>query len=305
MKGMIDLHLHSYYSDDGEFTPEELVNKCMHRNIKMMAIADHNCVRANEAAQKKALAVGIIYIPAIEIDCTFNGINLHVLGYGIDYKSPDFEGIENNISEQSAEASDRMLLATQGLGFDINEEDMTALAENMYWDNRWTGEMFAEVLLNKPEYSDHSLLQPYRKGGNRSDNPYVNFYWDFYSQGKPCYVEMVYPSLEEIIEIIHRNGGKAILAHPGVNLKDDNQLLKEIILKGVDGIEAFSSYHSPSQSFYFYKEARNSNMLVTCGSDFHGKTKPSIEIGQHGCLISDDEMQAFVTDMLQRTKASQ
>ena len=42
----IDLHMHSYYSDDGEFTPEELVRKCSGSGIKVMAIADHNSVRA-------------------------------------------------------------------------------------------------------------------------------------------------------------------------------------------------------------------------------------------------------------------
>ena len=298
MKSTIDLHVHSYYSDDGEFSPEELVEKCKCHDIKIMAIADHNCVRANEAAQRKALTAGIIYIPAIEIDCTFHGINLHVLGYGIDYNSPDFEIIEANISEQSSEASQKMLLATQRLGFDICESDMVPLAETMYWEDRWTGEMFAEVLLNKPEYNNHHLLQPYRQGGSRSDNPYVNFYWDFYSQGKPCYVEIVYPPLEHVVEIIHRSGGKAILAHPGVNLGDNSQLLKDIVSKGIDGIEAFSSYHSPSQSVNFYNQAKNYHILVTCGSDYHGKTKPEVFLGQHGCLSSDEEMKLFLSDLL-------
>lgn len=289
-KNGIDLHMHSYYSDDGEFSPEELVQKCRELGVGIMAIADHNCVRANAAAQRKALEAGIIYIPAIEIDCTFNGTNLHVLGYGIDYNSPDFEAIENNISEQSSAASRKMLLATQKLGFDISESDMVSLAANMYWKDRWTGEMFAEVLLSKPEYGSHSLLSPYRPGGLRSDNPYVNFYWDFYSQGKPCYAEMVYPPLGHIIDIIHRNGGKAVLAHPGVYAKDNSKLLKDIAAAGIDGIEAFSSYHSPSQCQDFYREAKDNNLFVTCGSDYHGKTKPAISIGGHGCFLSEEEM---------------
>ncbi len=291
MKSAIDLHLHSCYSDDGEVSPQELVKKCKNNDIQIMAIADHNCVRANGEAQSMALAAGITYIPAVEIDCTFNGTNLHVLGYGIDYNSSDFEIIENDITKQSSEVSYKMLLATQKLGFGISRDDMSPLTENMYWNDRWTGEMFAEVLLNKHEYKNHKLLLPYRPGESRSDNPYVNFYWDFYSQGKPCYVEMVYPTLEHIVEIIHENGGKAVLAHPGASLKDNGKILNDIISKGIDGIEAFSSYHSPSAAFNFYKAAINNNILVTCGSDYHGKTKPSISIGQHGCLIPDEEMQ--------------
>ena len=296
MKSTIDLHMHSFYSDDGEFSPEELVQKCKDHDIKMMAIADHNCVRANEAAQKRALTEGIIYIPAIEIDCTYQDTNLHVLGYGIDYNSPDFEEIEANISDQSARASYEMLFATQNLGFDITETDMNYLSESMYWKDRWTGEMFAEVLLNKPEYDNHDLLQPYRKGGSRSNNPYVNFYWDFYSQGKPCYVEIVYPSIEQIIDIIHSNGGKSILAHPAVNLGDNTELLKDIIMKGIDGIEVFSSYHSFSKSNYFYDIVKQYNLIATCGSDYHGKIKPEVFLGQHGCSISDIEMLQYLSD---------
>lgn len=286
----IDLHMHSYYSDDGEFSPEELVVKCSGSGITIMAIADHNSVRANEEAKRAAGKAGITYIPAIEIDCSFRDVNLHVLGYGIDYGSPDFAGIEENVAGQGREASKKMLESTRKLGFHVMEAEMAEAAKEHFHKDSWTGEMFAEVLLNKPEYGNHPLLQPYRQGGERSDNPYVNFYWDYYSQGKPCYAKIRYPGLEYVTDIIHRAGGYAVLAHPGVNLKGCNELLPPIIEAGIDGIEAFSSYHSPAQCSYFYSEAKNKGLFFTCGSDYHGKTKPSIRVGGHGCLISHEEM---------------
>ena len=79
--------------------------------------------------------------------------------------------------------------------------------------------MFAEVLLNKPEYKEHELLLPYRPGGDRSSNPYVNFYWDYYSQGKPCHVGIKFPSMEEVITEIHESGGKAVRGASGSELK--------------------------------------------------------------------------------------
>lgn len=287
---MIDLHMHSYYSDDGEFQPEELVQKCKEKGIRYMAIADHNCVRAVEEGRKAAQKEGIHFISGVEIDCTFQGVNLHVLGYGIDERDPAFQKIEDNISEQSGEASVKMLEGTRKLGFDVSEKDMEELTETMFWKNRWTGEMFAEVLLNKPEYKEHELLLPYRPGGNRSSNPYVNFYWDYYSQGKPCHVGIKFPSMEEVIAKIHESGGKAVLAHPGVNLKDHMELWKEIAVSGIDGVEAFSSYHSPEDAMFFSHEAGKYGLFVTCGSDYHGKTKPSICIGQHGCSHPEDEI---------------
>lgn len=286
----MDLHLHSCYSDDGEYSPAELVEKCAECGIKIMAIADHNCVKAHEEGERAAAQAGIQYVPAVEIDCTFGGVNLHVLGYGIDWRSEDFKAIEKNVEEQSREASHRMLLLTQELGFEITEEDMERAAENSYWKDCWTGEMFGEVLLHHPDYERHPLLLPYRENGVRGDNPYVNFYWDFYSQGRPCYVEIRYPRLESAVDIIHRNGGFAVLAHPGVNLKGREELLEQILKPGIDGLEAFSSYHGKDEAAYYFSEAKSRGLFVSCGSDYHGKTKPAIRVGGHGCLASDDEI---------------
>ena len=290
---MIDLHMHSRYSEDGEFTPLELVEQCAKAGVHMMSVTDHNCVKANEEAQEAAKERGILYIPGIEIDCTYENVNFHVLGYGIDFRSSDFAVMEKHIDDQNFHASLERLAETQALGFyHITENDMWTLSKNNYWRESWSGELFAEVLLAMPEYADHPLLKPYRPGGERSDNPYVNFYWDYYSQGKPCYAKIDYPAMEETIDIIHRNHGAAVLAHPGVNLKGKEYLLEDILGLGLDGIEAFSSYHSPEQAERFYEAAQKNHLLVTCGSDYHGKTKPSVAIGQHNCPISYPEMKA-------------
>lgn len=102
---MIDLHMHSRYSEDGEYTPSELVKQCAEKGVRMMSVTDHNCAKANEEAAKAAKEKGIAYIPGIEIDCTFQDTNFHVLGYGIDFWSGDFEAIEKNIDDQSFQAS--------------------------------------------------------------------------------------------------------------------------------------------------------------------------------------------------------
>lgn len=288
---MIDLHIHSFYSSDGEFSPAQLIKKCAKNNISLMSITDHNTVRAYKEASDAAAKSGIEYIPGIEIDFVYNGTNFHMLGYGIDCTSPDFWEIENNIRSQGLNVSYEMLEKTKKLGFDITESDMRSAAAGSHWPEIWTGEQFAEIILSRSEYKDSPLLRPYRPDGARGDNPYVNFYWDFYSQGKPCYAEIYYPPMQEVIDIIRQNHGKAILAHPCVNLK--GCLPDDIIKLGIDGIEAFSSYHSPSQAVNIMGYIKNYGLIATCGSDFHGKTKPSISLAQHGCLLSEDEMRSF------------
>ena len=279
MENKIDLHMHSFYSEDGEFSPKELVDQCAALGIQTMSITDHNCVRANLEGARFAAAKGMKYIPGVELDCTFEGVNLHVLGYDIDFQSEDFYRIEQNIENQSFEASRKRLLAFQELGYHVTENDLAALEKEHYWKGRWTGEMFAEILLSRPEYMQDKKLLPYREGGSRSDNPYVNFYWDFCSQGKICYAPIEFPSLQEVEKLIHHIDGIAVLAHPGENLKNHKALLQPILDTGLDGIEVFSSYHSEEDILYYNEAAEQRKLIITCGSDYHGKIKPAITLG--------------------------
>lgn len=297
---MIDLHIHSNYSDDGEFTPLELVEQCGAQGVELMAITDHNCARAAGEAKEAARERGLRYLAGIEIDCTFEGANFHMLGYGIDDASPDFLEVEENIRVQVREASLEMLEKTRKLGFLVEEWEMRRLSEKSRWPDSWTGEMFAEVLLAKPEYKEHPLLMPYREGGSRADSALVNFYWDFYSQGKPCHADIRIPDMRKVLDIIHHNHGLAVLAHPGVNLKGREQLLEGIAALGIDGIEAFSSYHTPEQALKRMEQARTYGLFFTCGSDYHGKTKPSISLGGHGCGIPEETLRGELARLLEK-----
>ena len=142
----------------------------------------------------------------------------------------------------------------------------------------------------------------------------VNFYWDYYSQGKPCYVHLDFPSLEDALLMIHRNGGKAVLAHPGNNLKgglglrnllEHSQLLvgsrsivdkadsiKELKDLGLDGIEVFCSYHNKEMAKLLYEMAASLDLIITCGSDYHGKTKPAVKLGGYYSSIPLKELEA-------------
>ena len=74
----IDLHMHSFYSDDGEFSPSELVAMCKASGIRILALSDHNSVGGVLEAQRAATEAGLLLLPAIEIDCTYRGAGLHV-----------------------------------------------------------------------------------------------------------------------------------------------------------------------------------------------------------------------------------
>lgn len=75
-----------------------------------------------------------------------------------------------------------------------------------------------------------------------------------------------------------------------MNLKNKEYLLDEITNLGIGGLEVFSSYHTPIESDFYYKKSFDKKLMITCGSDYHGKTKPSIRIGNHNCTISDNDL---------------
>lgn len=282
----IDLHMHSYYSDDGEFEPKQLIDLCLEKNIKYFSIADHNSVRGIKEAKEYCVGKNINIIPAIELDCTFNEINLHVLGYGIDCNKTVFDDIEDNIIKQEQFASKKRMKLVKELGIDFSDEVINSLSRNGVVN----GEMIAEAAMEFDKNHENPLLMPYYENRSRSDNPYVNFYWDYCAQGKAAYAEVSFISLQEAINIIEESGGIPILAHPGNNIKENINLLEQIISCGIKGIEVYSSYHSREQVEFYKKFSLKHKLLLTCGSDFHGKTKPSIVIGGTDCEGIEDKI---------------
>lgn len=276
---MVDLHMHSYFSSDGEFSPEDIVRSCAEKGIKLMALTDHNTVAGVERALSAAKAEGICCLPALEIDCTHKDVNLHILGYGIDCRAAVFEEIEQNLRAQLAAVSRQRKQAFDALGFCLEESALEAMVEQSFWPEEWPPEFFAQLLFESRDYLDHPMLKPYRPGGARSVNPLANFYWDFCGQGSPCYVPTSFPEAGDIIAAIHSAGGIAVLAHPGINLRGNEQLFPEIISLGIDGVEAYSSYHTLETSVHYAAETRKLGVFVSCGSDYHGYVKPAISLG--------------------------
>lgn len=282
MDQWLDLHMHADASNDGEFTPEQLMAKCGDAGLKVVALTDHNSVRGLKNAKLAAKPLGLTVISGIELDCQINGRNLHLLGYGIDEERKIFADIEADVEGKERATSRRSIELVRALGISFDDAAVMALA----FHGIVTGEMIAEAALSDARNADHPKLAPYRPGGSRGDNPYVNFYWDYCAQGKPAHVPVAFMDLPRAVDVVKEAGGIAVLAHPGVNVGTDRALLDDISRCGIDGIEVYSSYHDASAVRYYSEFAREKGLLVTIGSDFHGKTKPSIHLGKIG---ADDE----------------
>ena len=279
----IDLHMHTSISNDGTYTPEVIVKMCHEAGLEIFAIADHNSTKAYRIAKPIADEYGMKLIPAVELDCHIDGINLHVLGYGIDPDHPAFDAYEEEILTQERNSSQFVVDKIRELGIHLDDEALNRVQIH----GVITGEMIAEVALEDSRNVENKLLYPYREGGSRSQNPLVNFYWDYCAQGKVAYYPIQFRTIDEIIKMIKDAGGFAVLAHPGNNIKTNVDVFNKIINKGVIGVEVYSSYHSPEVIEHYHKLALEHNLIMTLGSDFHGKTKPSIHLGKFS--ISDEK----------------
>ena len=135
-------------------------------------------------------------------------------------------------------------------------------------------------MLNDSRNDNDERLKEFRKGGKLADNPYFNFYREFYAQGKPCYSNLDFSlPIKEVADLIHSSGGLMVLAHPHHNIGYNEAKLKEIMSYGLDGVEVYSTYHDQKAIDYYYKKCKEYNLLMSVGSDFHGHNKPAIEIG--------------------------
>lgn len=279
MNNWIDLHMHSNISSDGSYSPDALMQMCVSAGLRFVAVTDHNSVRGVEEAKKAAARLDIECISGIEFDCQLHGINLHLLGYRVDEQSDSLKTIEHDVLQKEKNASLVLIEKIKALGFHLDEEALWKLAV----DEVITGEMLAEVILQDPENSQMDILTEYRSGGRRSENAFLNFYWDFCSQRKPAYVPIDYIDAEALISVIKSMGGIPVLAHPGANIGTDEAPLLELIDFGLEGIEVYSSYHRADTVSFYRQIAEKYHLLQTTGSDFHGKIKPSIHLGSICC----------------------
>lgn len=276
---MFDLHMHSSLSQDGEFTPSELVLKCAGAGVTHMALTDHNTVHGNAEAEATAEKAGIHFVPGVEFDSSFRGCDFHLLCYGADCSHPFFREVEDGHLAMYKAASRCMIEKLSAIGLVPDTERMEKISAGSYWPGVFFEECIEQALLDDPEYASDPRLMPYRPGGSRSDNPLFTFYLDYFTEGRPAHPDISYPDIGELIQGIHSAGGKAFLAHPGHNLKGRVHLLDDICRLGLDGIEAFSSYHSPADNAFYLEKAGEYGLLVSCGSDFHGRVKPRIPLG--------------------------
>ena len=273
--GPVDLHIHSNFSCDGDFSPAELIGFAAEQGFRAVSIADHDTVAAYPAAVREGEALGVEVIPSMEVTTLFDDREFHVLLPFVDWEAAGVGRIVGRVTESRFEEARERVDLLRRAGIEVGWEEVVEATSGV----PPLGVRIGQIVLDKPERLDNPLLSKYREPKNRNFGPYL-FYRDFFSEGKPAYVTKRHIGLLEVLDLAPGIGAAPVLSHPGATFqrttRDDLVALKD---RGLAGVEVFTSYHTEAQVAEYKRLAEELDLVPTAGSDFHGRIKPHVAFG--------------------------
>jgi predicted metal-dependent phosphoesterase TrpH len=256
----IDLHLHTTHSD-GSLSPTQVLGLAHKAKVTALAITDHDIVSGIPEAIAAGAELGIDVIPGVEISSCIDTSELHILGYCIDWQDPELIRRLTTLRESRHTRNPQIIERLRSLGLDVTYDEVRALA--------------GTDSVGRPHIARLLMDKKYVTSAKDAFDRYL-------AEGRPGYVARELPKPADAIAWIRAAGGVAVLAHPTwakVSGEGLNTLLTTLKGDGLGGIEVHYSTHTKRQTTEYLDLAKRLNMLVTGGSDFHGVTKPNIEVG--------------------------
>lgn len=273
---MIDLHMHTIYSD-GSKTVEEILKMCEERKLEYISITDHNnCGAYYDKTLKNNKIFNGIIIKGCELNAEFQNKSIEILAYNIN-TDIIMEWRENYYSIEKIRANtkqiyDRFLNILDKKGIIYNKSNIRPQKDEKEYIERpiW------EEIIKHPENKEIIGEECFNSSGiffrKEITNPNSEYFLNRVS---------TFPKAKEVVNIIHKAEGKAFLAHPFEykfenTIKFIDNLRDEVYL---DGIECFHPSADEEKMQILEDYARKNYLYISGGSDYHGKLKPDIEIG--------------------------
>ncbi len=283
----VDLHLHSHYSEAGELSVLDLIHRVEASSITLASIVDPNVIASAKEIRAFKRHSKVQWIEAIEIHSVFNLKEISVIGYGIDPEYEWFQDLEARI-QSAHQATLNTRLEALNKAFKVELESSYFLENGEH--RILNPQRIASLVLQYAHEKQLDAFKAYRPKGAYFSKNHKRFIEEYFALDKLAYVQVELPSMQEVVEHIHKAGGLAVLAHPGINLKENKSLLSEMIHVGLDGVEAYSPYHTEFQNVFYVEFALLRKLLITCGSDFYGSKIPQLKMGLTHCPIDADSM---------------
>lgn len=255
----VDLHCHTT-SSDGLFTPRELVQAASKLGLKAIGITDHDTISGWDEALEAGEEYGVEILRGVELNTEWQGIEVHILGYEPTPESGRFQEELRKLRDDRSKRIMKILDRLHDLNIEITTEEIKKVAH---------GES-----VGRPHVAQVLMQRGYVNTIKEAFDKYIGL-------GAPAYVPRLKLTPEEGIKLIRAAGGVAVLAHPGIY--ELGSRISPWIKAGLQGLEVSHSEHTPADERYYRALAKQYQLIMTGGSDFHGEErKPGVKLGGWG-----------------------
>lgn len=262
----IDLHTHTSKSD-GSFTPTELVDYAIEKNLAAVAVTDHDSIEGLDEALSHAASLrekglpSIEVVPGIEFSTKYENQDVHIVGLYLSYDSGVFREALGSFVDSRTGRNRKMCKNLQDAGIDISYEKLQA--------------MYPDAVITRAHYASYLLEHGYVKSRQDAFARYLGDHTRYFVPR-----EKVTPA--QAVELIHRAGGVPILAHPPLYHMGNERLdtlVSSLKSDGLMGIEVFYSTYNNQDIRDMLRLSDKYELLRSGGSDFHGANKPGLDLG--------------------------
>lgn len=275
MEKLLDLHIHTNMSD-GDLSPQAIIDEASKNGVSTIAIADHDTIDAyTDELYNYAQTKNIKIINAVEISTKTKKCGIHVLGYNFDMNNQQLRQQLYTLRNARHDYLYNVAQKLKELGYIINVDELDKI------EAVTKAHISLDVINNKDNHE--LLLQNFGHLPNKGE-----FIETVMNEGCPAYVKKATITPQEAAQLIRQAKGKVILAHPVAYTYEDNLSDEEIIEliqeMQADGLEANYIYIDRNNNKIndiakWTKIAKEHNLLITIGSDFHNKDGIHPEIG--------------------------
>ena len=292
----IDLHMHTNKSD-GALTPKQIIDEAVKANLQAISITDHDTIDAyTDETIKYAKEQGIKLIVGVEISTKSDRCGIHVLGYNFDLNNEEFKQNLDRIRNARHDYLKAVAKKIEALNYKINVEELDKIKSVT------KAHISKDIIEN--EENREELLKQFGHIPNKGE-----FIETIMNENCPAYVQKVTVTPKEAAEMIHKAGGKVVLAHPVAYANEDNMTVEEVqqLINKMkpDGIEAYYIYTNRNNEYIneidkWLKLAKDNNLFATIGSDFHIKDGHHAEIGMRnvGVQLEEETIKKILSNLI-------
>ncbi len=242
----IELHCHSTASD-GRLTPTQLVERALSVGLTTLALTDHDTVGGVEEAIEAARELSLRIVPGVELSCHFEEREIHLLGYFLEHRDPDFLELLERSQKEREQRAHEILDKLKRLNVELTYEQVL--------------EQSSGGVIGRPHIARVLIAKGHARTMDEAFDRYLG-------RRAPAYVGRRLLSLEDGIEAIRRAGGCSVLAHPGV--LGDWALVERILQLPISGVEVWHPSHDKPKRKRAKRLGGRYQKVLTGGSDFHG-----------------------------------